>query len=203
MLSHIANQLVCAYNVTTKTAWGTGRLAGQKKARNKLARTVCDVLLERLDEEQIQLSHQLFPRGSLKKKCLRRMFAWCGQRRFEGRKFTPKLIESVVRKLMHAVHLQPPPGVSLSDFISSQSARLRKFLAAAKKLEAWLSLKSSDLFAYVCGRSHVCIAGQKTTQEGALIYAKHLHCFHSGIACFFRTRWTTWTRSHGRCASYA
>ena len=77
----------------------------------------------------------------------------------------PKLIESVVRKLMHAVHLQPPPGVSLSDFISSQSARLRKFLAAAKKLEAWLSLKSSDLFAYVCGRSHVCIAGQKRPKK--------------------------------------
>ena len=45
--------------------WGKGRAAKLKKKRNRLAYTICDLLVERLDHDQVQQSGELFPRGFL------------------------------------------------------------------------------------------------------------------------------------------
>ena len=120
--------------------WGKGRAAKLKKKRNKLACTICDLLRERLDYNQIQLSCELFPRGSLKKRNLKAMFAWCGDSRFIGRLFTKHLCTSIARKLCHCFQLQPPPGESFQHLIKTQSSRLKTLVAAAKKLQAWIFL---------------------------------------------------------------
>ena len=102
-----------------------------------MATEICDILQERLDPDTVHLACELFPRGSLKRRSLKYMFAWCGKKRFRGRLFTNKMVTSVVRKLCHAVQLQPPPGTSQNDFVRRQSSRLKSLLKAAKKLEAW------------------------------------------------------------------
>ena len=116
--------------------WGEGRAAKLKRKRHEIASEICGLLKERLDLERVQLAFELFPRGSLKKQCLRSIFSWCGDKRFQGRVFTNNLVTSVVRKLCHAVQLTPPPGKSRKEFIKAQSGRLKSLLKAAKKLQA-------------------------------------------------------------------
>lgn len=122
--------------IAPRQPWGKGRAAKQKRKRNKLACVITDLLLQHIDPDNVEMSCQLFPRGSLKKRRLRSMFSWCSDPKFLGRKFTKKLVESVTRKLCHAVHLHPPPGKKFQDLVKDQSARLTNLVKAAKKLEA-------------------------------------------------------------------
>ena len=113
---------------------GCGKAAQQKFARNRKASVVAYFLLDRLDLEAIQMTGQLMPRGSLKRRQNRQIFDWVGQ--FNGRTFTSQLVRLVIKKLMRMVGQIPlDPKVTYGAYVKQQSKILRKLIRQAKRLK--------------------------------------------------------------------
>ena len=114
--------------------WGEGQAAQQKAVRSFKARQVVEILLERLDQEQIQMTGQLFPTGSLKRATVRACFDWAGK--FQGRVFTKPLLKLVVRRFVRKLGPLPlDPKQSYCAFITAQAKRLGKLVRRAKRMK--------------------------------------------------------------------
>ena len=117
--------------------WGCGRAARQKCIRNRSAAEVADYLLDRVDLEHIQLTGQLFPRGTLKSSKNRRLFNWVGE--YHGRIFTSSLLRLAVKKLLRLAGPLPlNPKQSYGNFVQQQSERLGRLIRQAKRLKEGL-----------------------------------------------------------------
>ena len=126
MVRHVAQQV-------TRKPWGMGRASVQKYRRQNVAFTISELLLERLDEEKVSLTGQLFPRGTLKKKASQKLFDWVHDSEFTGRTFTKPVLRLVVRKLLKKLVIPLDP--ENKNFVGQQSGRLRRFIRAAKRLK--------------------------------------------------------------------
>ena len=122
-------------NVARKP-WGFGKAAVLKHRRNSLALSMSEYLLERLDEDRVSMTGQLFPRGTLKKRANRVLFDWVHYPEFGGRTFTKPVLRLVVKKLMKRITLPLDP--ENTRFVSQQTARLRRLVKSAKRLKAWM-----------------------------------------------------------------
>lgn len=117
--------------------WGEGNAAKQKAIRSFKAGQVVNILADKLDQEQIQMTGQLFPTGSLKRAAVRACFKWTCK--FRGRVFTKPLLKIVVRRLIRKLGPVPlDPKQSFGAFVSAQAKRLGKLIRAAKRMkEGW------------------------------------------------------------------
>lgn len=132
--SSINHPMTRVIQIAIRKPCGTGRAAQQKFARNRKASEVASYLYERLDLDTVQMSGQLMPRGTLKRRQNRHIFEFAGN--FHGRTFTSQLVRLVIKKLMRMVGPIPQdPNLSYGAYVKQQSKILRKFLRQAKRLK--------------------------------------------------------------------
>ena len=63
-------------NGVTRKPWGQGRAAQQRYQRNRTAFDVAQLTKARMDVYQVQMTGQLFPRGSMKKLANKELLDW-------------------------------------------------------------------------------------------------------------------------------
>jgi hypothetical protein len=116
--------------------WGQGVAAKQCLERNRKANQVVEWVFPCLDQEKIESSGDLWPRGSLIKKLVRGMFQpWI--HKAKGRWFTLKVAKLVCRKIWDNLPFTPPrdPKLTFSQYITVQARRLVGLSRASKKLK--------------------------------------------------------------------
>lgn len=117
--------------------WGCGKAAIQKHLRNTKAAEIAELLLDRLDVENIQLTGSIFPRGTLKSSKNRGLFNWVGN--YSGRVFTRSLLRLTVKKLLRYIGPIPlNPQQSFGSLVQQQSERLGRLVRQAKRLKEGL-----------------------------------------------------------------
>ena len=82
--------------IRARKAWGHGKAAIQKLMRLNNASEIASHLHERLDTENVQVTGELFPRGTLKRRQTKFLFEWVPQ--YKGRLFTQQLLKIVSAK---------------------------------------------------------------------------------------------------------
>ena len=123
------------YSVKRKP-WGQGRAAQQRHQRNRTAFDVAELIIDRMDVDQAQVTGQLFPRGTLKKPANKNLFDWVHC--YNGTVWTKKLLKQVVRVLLRNVqNIAVDPSKSYGQFVSQQSKRLGCLIRQAKRIKAW------------------------------------------------------------------
>ena len=126
---------------------GCGRMAKQRVLRSQRAKWLAFARFQRLDVDAVERSMVLVPAAvNLKKRRWRRMFAilTC----LEGRVYTTRMCQSVVRRLLRMLPfaISIAPNSTISEFVMAQAERLQKVAKAAKRMmslkqyarEAWL-----------------------------------------------------------------
>lgn len=118
--------------------WGKGRAAVQKYRRNSIAFDIANLLLDRLDQDQVCVTGQLFPRGGLKKPKTRRLMDWVHDERFqEKRMYTKALVKLIVKKILRELGSIPrDPKMSHGAFCNQQAKRLKELVRKAKRIKA-------------------------------------------------------------------
>lgn len=120
--------------IAIRKPWGEGRAAMQKQKRQSNPTLIASRLLDRLDVDNIQLTGQLMPRGTLKKRSIRALFTWVHE--FPGRVFTYPLLKMVVRKLLRSIGDVPRnPKQSYGGYVASQAKRLGILAHRAKRIK--------------------------------------------------------------------
>ena len=119
----------------TRKPWGQGKAAQQKHVRNRIAFEVSQLIQDRLDWDQVQMTGQLFPRGTLKKPANKKVFSWVHS--YSGRVWTKALLKQVVRNLVRAIQNIPmDPSKPFGHFVKQQSKRLGILIRQAKRIKA-------------------------------------------------------------------
>lgn len=114
--------------------WGQGKAAQQIYRRKCTAFQISEILEEKLDEERIARTGQIFPRGGLRKKATKKIFDWVQQ--FRGRTFTKPLLRQVVKNLMRAMPNMPrDPNKTYGVFVAQQAKRLGYLVRQAKRVK--------------------------------------------------------------------
>jgi hypothetical protein len=132
----------------TRKPWGQGKAALQKHVRNRTAFEVAQLIEDRLDMDQVQMTGLLFPRGTMKKPGTKKLFDWVHY--YRGRVFTKPMLKEVVRVLLRAIpNIPMDPSKKFGHFVKQQSKRLGNLIRQAKRIKAWgfqnLTNKSSDM----------------------------------------------------------
>lgn len=113
---------------------GEGRMSLQRKERNRKAELIVKWVWPHMDTERVEMTGDLWPRGSLKKRRVRELFQpWI--HRCKGRWFTLKTAKLACRKL-HDQLPSPPnrnPALSFGQYIKVQAKRLLQLSRAAKE----------------------------------------------------------------------
>ena len=122
-----------------KKQHGCGRMVKQRVLRSQRAKWLAFALFHRLDLDAVERSMVLIPAAvNLKKGRWRRTFAvlTC----LEGRIYTKRMCQSVIRRLLRMVPftISIPPNSTISEFVMAQAERLQKVAKAAKRM---MSLK--------------------------------------------------------------
>ena len=116
--------------------WGQGKAALQKHVRNRTAFEAAQLVLDRMDLDQVQMTGQLFPRGTLKKPAIKRMFDWVHS--YQGRVWTKAMLRQMVRILMRSIpNIPVDPSKKIVTFVKQQSKRLGILIRQAKRIKAW------------------------------------------------------------------
>ena len=116
--------------------WGEGKAALQKHRRAQLANVITGNLMSQLDVEEIQRTGQIFPRGSLKKRVLRKVFSWTPS--IKGRVFTKPLLKLVTRKIIREVGIVPmDPKKTFGSFVNQQARRFGMLARQAKRIKSF------------------------------------------------------------------
>ena len=120
--------------IRARKAWGHGKAAIQKLMRLNNASEIASHLHERLDTENVQVTGELFPRGTLKRRQTKFLFEWVPQ--YKGRLFTQQLLKIVVRKLLRWIGPIPQdPKLSFGCFVKRQALRLGHLIRQAKRVK--------------------------------------------------------------------
>ena len=140
MVRHVVDEV-------KRKPWGMGRAAVQRYRRQTVALEVTELLLERLDEDKVTMTGQLFPRGNLKKPRCRTLFDWVHDPEFAGsRVFTKPMLKLVVRKLLKRLAI--PLNPENTKFVGQQSARLRRLIRSAKRVKEGLGKTWKNISKY-------------------------------------------------------
>ncbi len=135
--------------VRIRKPWGYGKAAVQKLQRQNTACEIATCLNERLDCENIQVTGELFPRGTLKSRKVKLLFEWVPD--YKGRVFTQQLLKIVVRKLMRWIGPIPTnPKMSYGCFVKRQAQRLGQLIRQAKRVKVRVLDCRKVLKSYEC-----------------------------------------------------
>ena len=133
-----------------RKGFGHGRAAMQKAYRNSRAHEIAYILLDRVDQDHIVMTGQLFPRGTLKSSKNRRLFDWVAH--YPGRVFTSALRKLVIKKLLRLIgQVALNPSQTFGEFVNQQSHRLGRLVRQAKRLKdpgldgVWIGKQNSEL----------------------------------------------------------
>ena len=132
VLKHLGSNRAMAK--PARKANGQGRAALQKKVRQGKAKEIAKEIWERLDADLVDLTGNIFPRGTTRKKAVHALFwPWIGK--VQGRVFTWRLCCSVCRQIIQFMGHAPPrrPDLAFSAYIGAQAERLRVLVRAVKK----------------------------------------------------------------------
>lgn len=114
----------------------------QQKLRVKLAKKFAKQIYPLMDVERIERTGQMWPRGTLRKRRVRKVFEAQWLREVQGRVFTRILCLDIVSRLLEMIGVQPtrPPDQSLNQWRKSQAVRFHTLCRHAKKQRyaAWL-----------------------------------------------------------------
>lgn len=129
--------------------WGQGKAALQKQKRARLAHLITGFLMSRLDAEEIQRTGQIFPRGTLKKRVLRKVFSWTPC--IKGRVFTKPLLKLVVRKIIREVGIVPmDPKKTFGSFVNQQARRFGMLARQAKRIKSFEDFGVESVGCMIC-----------------------------------------------------
>ena len=82
----------------------------------------------RRDKQRLFSTNRLLPVGSLRRKCIKRIFGgWPSRYLGAGRVFTKKLAEQVCRRLRQKLHMER------TEFFKEEAVRLHELLKASRK----------------------------------------------------------------------
>lgn len=121
-------------NGVSRKPWGQGRSAQQRSQRNRTAFEVAQLIKDRMDVEQAQMTGQLFPRGSMKRVANKELFGWVHT--YSGRVWTKPMLKQVVRVLLRTIDIPMDPSKTFGSFVTQQSKRLRHLIRQAKRVKA-------------------------------------------------------------------
>ena len=115
-----------------------GRREEQKLERQARAGAFVDRLLPRLNIEDIERSGRLIPRGTLKRRCVKRIFGFVTLGVYGGRIFTSRLCKLIIRELLRRLQFTPPrdPKESFTDYVSKEALRLQLMARKAKRMSS-------------------------------------------------------------------
>ena len=120
--------------IRIRKPWGKGKAALQKRCRQSKASEIASLLLDRLDGESIQMTGEMFPRGTLKSRRNKSAFSWVSG--YTGRVFTKPLLKLVVRKVYRGIGPIPTnPKLSYGAYVNQQALRLGQLVRQAKRLK--------------------------------------------------------------------
>ena len=121
-------------NNVQRKPWGKGKAAEQKYVRNRTAFEVAELLKDRMDLDKVEMTGQLFPRGSLKKKTNKELMDWVHM--YKGRLWTLPMLKQVVRVLTRTIHNFPlDPSKTYGAFVKQQAKRLGQLVRQAKRIK--------------------------------------------------------------------
>ena len=114
------------------------RASVQKRMRCGNAKFVVRRLGSLCEEDSVEAVNrtgELFPRGSLQRLAVRRLFSFVHEPACHGRFFTARLCKQVVRKLVREGRMNPPldPQDSVADWIAKQAKRLQYICKRSKR----------------------------------------------------------------------
>ena len=119
---------------SNRKPWGHGKAAVQKMCRQNNACEIAGHLKERLDIDNVQVTGELFFRGTLKRRQTKFLFEWVPD--YQGRLFTQQLLKLVVRKLLRWIGPIPTdPKLSYGCFVKRQALRLGHLIRQAKRVK--------------------------------------------------------------------
>lgn len=121
-------------NGVTRKPWGQGRAAQQRYQRNRTAFDVAQLIKARMDVDQVQMTGQLFPRGSMKKLANKELLDWVHT--FNGRVWTKPMLKQIIRVLLRTIDVPMDPSKTFGNFVNQQSKRLGYLIRQAKRLKA-------------------------------------------------------------------
>ena len=121
-------------NGVARKPWGQGRAAQQRCQRNRVAFDVAQVLQDRMDVDHVQMTGQLFPRGSLKRRANKEFFNWVHT--YNGRVWTKPMLKQVVRDLLRTIDVPMDPAKTFGSFVTQQAKRLGSLIRQAKRIKA-------------------------------------------------------------------
>ena len=127
--------------------WGQGKAALLKARRNSVASQIAVTLGKHLDIDRVSTTGEIFPRGSLKSRHMKELFAF--SRDFHGRTFTVLLSKLVIRKLVNIIGrdaIPRDPKMTFGRFVTKQALRFQRLVQRARRIFKVGSVETTNLF---------------------------------------------------------
>ena len=127
--------------------WGEGPAALMKKERKRKARKLARWICPNLNVDRIEETGHLWPRGSLRKKEVGRLFkGWLGKTN-GSRWFTERVVRSMVKKILAELPFVPVrgPQVTYAQYVAQATSHFLKLVRLAKK-HMWSGAQAWHLY---------------------------------------------------------